>query len=128
MSGTFWTSQTIEYAVSGPNGVRQGSLSHPFALVGSSQACDVRIDGDKIASRALLAMVTPAGIRAIVLTPGTKKSGRVIQVAPDRPLKLHDHQLSLTVTGAADVNLPDDESEETLFALTWQSGKNRQFL
>ena len=86
----FWTPQNLSIKLKGADGARTWNLGQPYALLGSHAQCDVVIDDPTVSARALLLLATRHGIRGVVLSAGAKKDGRVIQVVPNQPLKLHD--------------------------------------
>lgn len=128
----FWTSQRLSITVRCGDSERTVELDKPVALLGSNAKCDVVLEG--VDARALLLLATERGLRCVVLSPRSKRAGKVFAVHADTPVKLGKNSIfaNSTLTGEQPLEGSDtgdsDVEEESLFTVTWKSSTTRHHL
>lgn len=147
MPQTFWysTPPALRIEVAGGDIERSIEMQQPYALVGSHERCDIVLPDASIANRALLLIATSKGTRAIILSERSKRSGTILTVKPDRPLKVGPYTLRVeanTAEVATDTTTEDPppstteqagsesnehETPRAVHTLTWKEQTVRKY-
>lgn len=127
MSAPFWSPQHLSISVRGPNGERTETVPQPYVLLGSNAACDVVLESPKIPGRSLLFVATPKGIRGMVLSPTSKKSGKLLKLDADQPWRIRDYEVRVHADPLRYESEPQAADEQSVFAVTWKSGSTRHY-
>ena len=110
----YWTSNRIRAERIGPDGPSTVALDKPFALFGSHEKADLKLDGVKVARRHLFALATDAGIYILDLVDGRQqKKQQGFWLNPEQVITVGDHQLRL---GFVDRELPQQTPATSLLA------------
>lgn len=122
MPQTFWysTPPALRIEVAGGDIERSIEMQQPYALVGSHERCDIVLPDASIANRALLLIATSKGTRAIILSERSKRSGTILTVKPDRPLKVGPYTLQVEANTAEVAT--DTTTEDPTPSTTEQTG------
>jgi hypothetical protein len=70
MALEFWSEQTLQISVDGPDGSSNLTVEKPFALVGGDARSDIVLPDDSIPNRKLYLQATPDGVFCLDLAPG----------------------------------------------------------
>lgn len=131
MSSKFWSPQTLVITLQTRDTEVEHDLRVPYALVGSRNDCDIVISDAETAGRAMLLMCLEDRIGALILTPSSRKSGRLLTVLPDQPLTLGNTRL-LARFGRDELIKAESSSLRTnadtsVMTLTWKKNSIRQY-
>jgi len=132
VSSNSWSSKTLFVTIQSRDTEVEHDLSTPYALVGSRNDCDVVIHDKATAGRALLLMCIEDRIQALVLTPSSRKSGRLLTMSPDKPLTFGSTRLTARFGNAnqdgTDSSLASLKNNDTsVVTLTWKKNSIRQY-
>ena len=130
----FWTHHRLSITVASGESERTVDLDKPVALLGSHGKCDVTLEG--VDARALLLIATKRGLRCVVLTPKSKRAGKLFAVTPEKPVKLGKNSIfaksvsAKSVSGRIESPTPRDLNDgdletDSIFAVTWKSKSTR---
>lgn len=110
----YWTSNRIRAERIGPGGPLIVALDRPFALIGSHEKADLKLDGVKVARRHLFALATDAGIHILDLVDGRRqKKQQGFWLNPEQVITVGDHQMKLSFV---DRELPQQPPATSLLA------------